>query len=248
MQDLELVRRLERALLRVWPDIESMAQNGWVVRFAQGYSGRSNSASAIEQDAMLDELALNAIEQFYLARNVQPRVRISPLSHAAVWPLLQQRGYAIADENHTMIMHLASAATRPAAPVSHQSAPSASWLDGVCRSQTASKRSPEKLLAILSRLQVPATFATFHEDGKPVAFGFSAIDKGCAELGCIMVDEDRRGQGFGRAVVASLMDWARQRGAATAFLQVSQDNAPALHLYKRLGFATLYDYQTIIKT
>jgi ribosomal protein S18 acetylase RimI-like enzyme len=42
--------------------------------------------------------------------------------------------------------------------------------------------------------------------------------------------------------VASLLAWAREQGAATAFLQVFSDNRPALVLYDRAGFTTHHRY------
>ena len=41
----------------------------------------------------------------------------------------------------------------------------------------------------------------------------------------------------------SLLSWAAERGATTAYLQVRGDNPPALAAYERLGFVTHHAYR-----
>jgi len=57
-----------------------------------------------------------------------------------------------------------------------------------------------------------------------------------AEILTIAVDPTVRGKGVGRALLAAILRQAASAGARTMFLEVDQDNAPALALYRRLGF------------
>jgi ribosomal protein S18 acetylase RimI-like enzyme len=43
--------------------------------------------------------------------------------------------------------------------------------------------------------------------------------------------------------MAGLLEWAAERGATTAYLQVRGDNPAALALYERLGFRTHHGYR-----
>ena len=43
--------------------------------------------------------------------------------------------------------------------------------------------------------------------------------------------------------MAELLEWAAERGAGTAYLQVRGDNAPGLALYAGLGFRTHHTYR-----
>jgi GNAT superfamily N-acetyltransferase len=52
----------------------------------------------------------------------------------------------------------------------------------------------------------------------------------------MVVREDWRGQGIGRALLEHLMDWARSKGATRAQLLVDLDNEPALGYYQHLGW------------
>jgi GNAT superfamily N-acetyltransferase len=52
----------------------------------------------------------------------------------------------------------------------------------------------------------------------------------------VEVDEDRRGQGWGRALMTYAEQWARERGAGEIGLNVFGANAAARRLYTSLGY------------
>lgn len=57
-----------------------------------------------------------------------------------------------------------------------------------------------------------------------------------AEILTIAVDPRSRGRGLGGALLGQGSILAAARGARTLFLEVAEDNAPALALYRRAGF------------
>jgi ribosomal-protein-alanine N-acetyltransferase len=79
----------------------------------------------------------------------------------------------------------------------------------------------------------PHSFALTRHNG----FLLGQAVAGEAELLTIAVDPNLRRQGIGRALVAEFCSIARQKGAQTAFLEVSANNAPAIALYVTSGFA-----------
>ncbi|MCC8480012.1 GNAT family N-acetyltransferase [Streptomyces globisporus] len=64
----------------------------------------------------------------------------------------------------------------------------------------------------------------------------------------IEVAPGHRGRGVGRALMSRAEDFARERGAGHIWLEVTNINAPAIHAYRRMGFAlcgldtTLYEF------
>ncbi|MGW4837235.1 GNAT family N-acetyltransferase [Streptomyces globisporus] len=53
----------------------------------------------------------------------------------------------------------------------------------------------------------------------------------------IEVAPDHRGRGVGRALMSRAEEYARERGAGHIWLEVTNINAPAIHAYRRMGFA-----------
>ncbi|MBW5480585.1 GNAT family N-acetyltransferase [Streptomyces bambusae] len=53
----------------------------------------------------------------------------------------------------------------------------------------------------------------------------------------IEVAPGHRGRGVGRSLMGHAVDFARERGAGHIWLEVTNVNAPAIHAYRRLGFA-----------
>jgi ribosomal protein S18 acetylase RimI-like enzyme len=51
-----------------------------------------------------------------------------------------------------------------------------------------------------------------------------------------------RRRGVGRRLVTSMLAWARDEGATDGYLQVVATNAPAIALYRQLGFDEAYRY------
>ena len=245
--DIALVRACEERLVNVWPAVSTLLMDGWAVRFANGYSGRANSASAIIPEAAMDRSLLGAIEQLYRDAGLKPCVRVTPLAAGAVEPLLVETGYRIKDQSAMMVRPLSGAGFALDPRLRIESAPGRRWLAGVSERQEPSKRSADHLFAIVGQLRVPAAFATLVIDGRPVGFGMAAIDRGFSEIGSVMLDAGHRGQGLGRALVDGLLAWAESEGAERAFLQVDVTNAVASKLYASQGFAEICRYKTMVR-
>ena len=53
----------------------------------------------------------------------------------------------------------------------------------------------------------------------------------------VVVADQWRGRGLGRALLQHVLDWSAERGATRAQLLVDLDNPPALDFYRHLGWA-----------
>lgn len=245
-EDHRLALECERRIVNAWPALSTLIVGDWVLRFADGYSGRANAASPMAFEAGLDDTMLDQIEELYRADGLQPCIRLTPLVAAQTREAVLARGYRIKDASFGMIAPLAGWPVATAAELQLEARPEAEWIAGVAALQSGIKTDAAKLAAIVERVRLPAAFASWLIEGEPVAFGMAVAERGMAEIGLICVDPGQRGKGLGRAIVSGLMGWAGAMSCHSAYLQVDQTNAIARSLYESLGFRRLYAYETRI--
>lgn len=86
----------------------------------------------------------------------------------------------------------------------------------------------------------PNGFLLHERDGRLAAFCWTKIhdtaDPPLGEIHVIAVDPDFAGLGLGRALTLAGLSWLHQQGLGTGMLYVDAANAPALGLYRSLGF------------
>jgi ribosomal protein S18 acetylase RimI-like enzyme len=246
-EDLALTLECERRIVNAWPAVSTLLIGDWVIRFANGYSGRANSASPLKAGATLDEAMLALIEELYRADGLPPCIRLTPLTAPATIAAVHARGYRLKDASFGMLRDLADIAPEFEPELQIEAAASADWIAGVARYQSGEKAHAGNLAAIVEKVRLPAAFATFLIAGEPVAYGMSVAERGMAEIGSIVVDPGHRGHGLGKRLVAGLMSWAKVQDCALAYLQVDQANAVAIRLYDGLGYRRLYAYETRIR-
>lgn len=104
-------------------------------------------------------------------------------------------------------------------------------LEKLCFSQPWSKNS----LMLLTKEGIGVGMVC-SKDGKICAYGgmMVAVDEG--QITNIATHPDYRRQGFGRAIVESLIKYAKMNGLDSISLEVRESNKAAIDLYTKLGF------------
>lgn len=240
---LPTILELETASLLAWLALEEIRDGAWIGRLANGYSRRSNSLQSIDPaDEGNIEARLAAMDAQFQARGVSFQFRVTPLAGPSVQAALIARGWTEGDHNHVMAMPLRKV-MRPVAATTQTFGPTdPEWIATQTR-LAGTEASADALRGILEKLIVPGrTIIAYGEDLRPLAAALVVNADGIALFLNVVVDEDYRGMGFGRAIMHAGLNWAAQSGAQFAALQVSADNDRAIGLYRALGFTPQYDY------
>lgn len=239
----------ERRALAGWPPVESMPLGSWVLRASGGFSARANSVLAVDEPGTSYEAADAAVRAFYAERGLPPWAQVVVGSDTDAQLVARGWGPARPGEADTdfliaSVAQVRRALRRPSGSSTGSPHPEATlaatagpdWLAG----DTRAEADPKTARAVL---EGPGDVAFVSLGSPPVAKGRVSLVDDWAGITDVWVSAERRRQGLGLVVIAELLQWAAERGASTAYLQVRGDNPAALALYGGLGFARHHSYR-----
>jgi ribosomal protein S18 acetylase RimI-like enzyme len=242
--DSSLVQALESRLVNAWPAFETQMADGWLLRFAKGYSKRANAATPIVPGASLDDALIDHIVAQYERQNIRPTFRLTSLEAPGADERLARRGFVEIEPTCALVAELEEGAQELAADpsVTIESRVNPRWVRAAAAAYGGEKANDKILIELVSRIRQPAAFATLSLDDEPAAWGLAVAERGYVGLYDIVVAPDLRGLGLSRTMVTELMAWGREQGATRAYLQVREENETARALYRSLGFTPVYRY------
>jgi ribosomal protein S18 acetylase RimI-like enzyme len=238
-----MIRRLEEISIDAWPALRMELHDGWVLRFADGYSRRSNSVYPLYRPEMDPREKIQECERIYGEIGLRTVFKMT----AACEPrnlddILAGEGYRREASTSVQLLDLAGwEGTQPDGS-RLQKEPSEEWLITQSRMSGLAPGQAAVAQRILALIRPPRAFASLEAGGQIVACGLGMIRRRYLCLYDIVVDEQLRRQGYGRRVMEALLDWGRREGVRTACLQVMKNNPPALALYAGIGFGEEYEY------
>jgi ribosomal protein S18 acetylase RimI-like enzyme len=245
MTDFTLVQALESRLINAWPSFETQVADGWILRFAKGYSKRANAATPLVPGVTLDEALIDHIVAQYEARRIRPTFRLTSLEASGVDERLANRGFVEIEPTYGMVAELPGDFGEDIgdeSSVQFEASVNPRWVRAAASAYGGDKADDSILIEIVSRIRHPAAFATLSLDEQPAAWGLAVAERGYVGLYDIVVSPDLRGLGLSRTMVMNLMRWGAKSGASRAYLQVRESNEVARALYRSLGFADAYRY------
>lgn len=245
-----MYRHIEEIALNSWPSLQTYVVDGWLLRFAQGYTKRSNSVSPI-YGSCTDDAELHArideVERLYQKAGLNTIFKITPfVQPAALTEKLAARGYVEVEPSSVRRLELRHL-PEPELQCRITAALSEEWLDTIARMQGMSEESVVVSRSLLTAAKLEQGFAILYSGGMPVACGLGVIERGYLGLYDIVTDESCRKQGYGEQLVRHLLRWGLRGGAHTCYLLVVLSNSPALKLYDKFGFQEIYTYSYWVK-
>ncbi|HNY01195.1 MAG TPA: GNAT family N-acetyltransferase [Bacteroidales bacterium] len=238
-----MIRKFEEISNNAWPALRVFQYDGWLLRFANGVTKRSNSVSLLYPSTLDPVTKIAFCEDLYRSAGIPPCLKVTPDSEPKeIDRILEEQGYTIHSHISFQTASLKEMSGERDPQVFLEEKPDPEWIDHFIHMNGFDIARKPTYLAILEQLVLPVTTATIFRDGKVAAVGLGVLEDRYLGIFDIVVDPAFRKRGLGYTVTSALMQRGREMGADTAYLQVLCDNLPALRLYERLGFREIYRY------
>jgi N-acetylglutamate synthase len=242
----EMIRALEELSLNAWPSLETLYYDGWLLRFANGFTRRANSVNPIYPSTLEVAEKVRCCEDLYRSRNQAIIFKMTPACQPeALDEVLASRGYAREAETSVQTLALKGVCVRELREglrlgISEQ--PTEHWVTSYLQLSEQALNHLPTLREMLHRIVPRRCFLSLDQSGETVAVGMGVLERGYLGLFDIVVATALRGRGLGTEGVSQLLSWGQTNGAQHAYLQVMRSNTAALRLYSRLGFSEAYPY------
>ena len=266
------IAAVEWAAASTWPAPTQERLGDWLLRAADGWTARGNSALPLGDPGMPLPAAIDHVTGWYASHHLRPAVSLPLPVCRGVHEEVLSRGW---DPWPTTLVQTASLDTLRAAaparddlpPVTLSDRPSPAWLATVAGRKGTLPASAYRLLTEAPQVR----FAEVYPDEpagpaltagarpgqdpaveQPAVGNLAALGRGAVSadgewlvLSLIEVTPDHRRRGLAQHIARALADWAAQLGARRAALQVLEENTATLNLYGQLGFTTHHAYVTL---
>lgn len=230
---------LETIAKRAWPAKTVKPYENWYVRKNKGVTKRANSVftlGAMPEDADW----LQTIESFYEKEGITPCFYITELSPSSVDQQLADHHYEI--DTELSILSIESKQIIEQIEADEQfhtdikADVSTTWMDAFLSLEGHDEEDRAAFELIFRHIPLQKGFLSLYLEDEIVAVATIATEYGWGYVSNVVVSEHHRRRGIASQVLYQLARWALAHDTPYLFMQVLDDNKPALRLYDKLGF------------
>lgn len=243
------VEDLQRVMTKGNPGLEvgwlGRPGRGWMLRAAGGFTARANSALPLGDPGVPDDEAVAEVRSWYAERGLVPTIQL-PLPLHVGWDddpfarSLTEDGWGRSKEALVLTARLTDVPIPEGGGVEVSEVLTDEWV-GAADPRAAEHGDVAR--AVLEASSGPR-FLLAREGDEVVGAARASVGDGWTGVFSVRVRTERRERGLGRQLTAAAAATGAAEGASLVYLQVEEDNAPALALYRSMGFTEHHRYAT----
>lgn len=247
---METITELERTAAAHWRGTEEEWLGDWLLRAAEGFTGRANSALPLGDPGLRLDKALSAVTDWYHARGLPPVIAVpvpletDPSGHPLDSHLSRRQWGTRQGPAFVMVADLPLGGRRADSLPAGREVQAADEPDDAWAAMYH-YRGQDHLPPVARKVLTSAesqSFLSIRSGGEILAIARLSLAGGWAGITAVEVNPAYRRQGLGTAITTAACHAAERRGTSKVFLQVEVTNAPARALYEHLGFRCSHRY------
>ncbi|WJH34088.1 GNAT family N-acetyltransferase [Paenibacillus sp. CC-CFT747] len=247
----DMFRKIERMAARTWPPEKEVELGAWRLRASRGVTKRANSVLTAGDYPEGDWLA--AAEAFYREQGLPSQFQVSSGSPEELDAHLEQLGYekivpcwVMTARTETINRNLGRSTAGFETDI--QIDMTEEWLDRFLEMEEFPVSRRPVYERMFRSIQPTKGFLRVLLEGQTVGMAAAVAEDGWAGWINVVTDQRYRRMGIGTEIARALTQWSLAQGAEHTYLQVIEDNEPAVRLYRKAGFERLYDYHYRVKS
>ncbi|MDY0943947.1 GNAT family N-acetyltransferase [Priestia megaterium] len=249
MSNKALIQKIEELSMNALPAIQTNVYDGWILRFADGYTKRANSINPIYFSNEDLNTKIENAKQMYRKRNLKVIYKMTQqVSPENLDRTLKKNGYSLDGLTSVQVLSLKDIEVEIEHNAIVYNNLQDDWFINFCNLNNVGENDQLTLKQMLRNI-IPKTcyFLLTDDNNTILACGMCVLESEYIGLFDIVTTEKYRNRGYGSKLIQNILQWGKDNGAKYAYLQVELNNIPALNLYSKLGFKEQYRYWYRVK-
>ena len=238
------IQTIEELSLNSLPCLQQIIDDGWVLRFAEGYTKRANSVTPLYPSQEELTPKIRRCEAIYQGFNLKPIFRLT--NESRLEPLdrtLATLGYQQQDFVSVQVKDINEIDfSTYVANTILDSEISEEWLDRYVHAVDLPIQHWNTLSTMLDIIPYQTCYAMLKDKSRFCSCGLGVLAKNYLGLFFIGTVKQQQGKGYGKQLVSAMLQWGKDNGATQAYVQVEAKNLRGINLYNKLGFTEAYQY------
>lgn len=229
--------------MNAWPSIQTVIYDGWIARLANGYTKRANSVNPLYPSKIDLEEKIRYCEKLYAKYNLPAVYKLLNCDeHAVIDRKLETLGYEKVDTTSVQICGGVNILTKNYPGIVRGGNFTEKWINGFIECTNAAGEITGTLKTMLANITGDTIVVYKELDNEIAGCGYGVMENEYVGLFDIVVKEDKRGNGYGKEIVESILSEAGKAGIKKSYPQVVSGNERAKNLYKKTGYREKYRY------
>lgn len=238
------IQTIEELSLNALPCLQQIIDDGWILRFAEGYTKRANSVTPLYPSYEDLTPKIKRCEDVYRSFNLRPIFRLTKeLRLKALDRTLSELGYQKQDDVSVKTKDISNYNfSSNNAVITLDNEISEEWLDRYVHAVDLPVQHWNTLSTMLDIIPYPTCYGMLKAKSRFCSCGLGVLAKNYLGLFFIATAKPQRGKGYARELASAMLQWGKDNGATQAYVQVETKNLNGINLYNKLGFVESYQY------